>query len=628
MNTIQIFIASSEELKDDREAFRNFLSVENDLLHKKGVYLELVQWEHFLDAVSHTRLQDEYNKKLKASSIVVCLFYTRAGKYTQEEFDTALRQFRDTGSPMIYTYFKTGAPTAHPGDESTQDLLKFKKRLEDIGHFYTSYDSIADLKFHFRKQLDRLGDMGFIAMRDDLTRQTKEVVANYFNFTNTVQGNNNVIIQGVTAGSISVVVDGKSQEILNKLDALQAFLGKLNVTTFQTGDKTYDIETINNANLSYSLGHSISHDILPDELLQNLITDRNRWVQSLRQELIRRGVAVGDRPNAIFQHFGWLIEAFLQKIESPSGRELTIRRLSFLAEAYHASLRYLCYIQVSQLFQQEDKSQHAAITTFMQLKDNQHTSFDYLNLLLITTDILRDKQPFMPEINGFVDEFSNIETDLYRTALFLDSQREKLIKKGIPEDERLPGLLDEYLTALVYWLRKLSFVCKYRLVSIKDINLNYRMGSPKSFVHVYGELHGMYNEAFSAGEDYSAIAINDVFTYNQSVLLFRGNNVAAGLDNIRVPGSYLSLSPLVIDQSVFAEKSTQTPEIYYYTGHDIVSRQYSFAQYKNELPVGDTEKLSSNKEIKVKEQNIQQPKLDELFEQLNKVFEPFKNQGR
>ena len=51
----------------------------------------------------------------------------------------------------------------------------------------------------------------------------------------------------------------------------------------------------------------------------------------------------------------------------------------------------------------------------------------------------------------------------------------------------------------------------------------------------------------------------------------------------KTKGSFLSLSPFVIDQSVFAGKATQTPEIYYYTGYGKAKRQYNYSQYKNEL---------------------------------------------
>ncbi len=207
METIRIFIASSAELKPDRDSFREFLSVENDRLHTKGLYLELVQWEHFLDAVSQTSLQDEYNKELMKCAIVVCLFYTKAGKYTQLEFDTALKQFHKTGSPLIYTYFKAGAPAPDPANEQAQDLVKFKKRLGEIGHFYTSYNSTEDLLLQFRKQLDRLEDKGLIKIQDEVKTETKEVVANYINNINISADNQKagkIINVGTVTGNISL----------------------------------------------------------------------------------------------------------------------------------------------------------------------------------------------------------------------------------------------------------------------------------------------------------------------------------------------------------------------------------------------------------------------------------------
>ena len=58
--------------------------------------------------MSETRLQDEYNKEVKACDIFVSLFFTKTGKYTEEEFDVAHQQFH-TKKPLIYTYFKNGA---------------------------------------------------------------------------------------------------------------------------------------------------------------------------------------------------------------------------------------------------------------------------------------------------------------------------------------------------------------------------------------------------------------------------------------------------------------------------------------------------------------------------------------
>ena len=61
--TIRIFLASSAELCEDRNAFDLYFRQYNDQLRKEMVYLEIVRWENFLDAMAETRLQDEYNKE-------------------------------------------------------------------------------------------------------------------------------------------------------------------------------------------------------------------------------------------------------------------------------------------------------------------------------------------------------------------------------------------------------------------------------------------------------------------------------------------------------------------------------------------------------------------------------------
>ena len=50
---------------------------------------KVVRWEHFVDAMSTTRLQDEYNNALGSCDFFIALFFTKAGKFTQEEFEIA-----------------------------------------------------------------------------------------------------------------------------------------------------------------------------------------------------------------------------------------------------------------------------------------------------------------------------------------------------------------------------------------------------------------------------------------------------------------------------------------------------------------------------------------------------------
>ena len=156
----RIFLASSAELVEDRREFEIFINRQNKRWHERGVFLELVIWEDFIDAVSQTRLQDEYNKALKGCDVFVMLFWTKVGMYTAEEFETAFGQFKATGRPLIYTYFKD-TPSDHPLDDDDQaSLYAFRSKLKKLGHFYTSYKNQDALCRHFGDQLEKLALAG------------------------------------------------------------------------------------------------------------------------------------------------------------------------------------------------------------------------------------------------------------------------------------------------------------------------------------------------------------------------------------------------------------------------------------------------------------------------------------
>ncbi len=104
---------------------------------KKGFYLKIVRWENFLDAMSKTRSQDEYNKAICECDVFVSLFCTKTGKYTEEEFDVAHRQFKSSGKPLIYTFFKdTEIKTGSAPRKDLESLWAFQDKLKELEHFY------------------------------------------------------------------------------------------------------------------------------------------------------------------------------------------------------------------------------------------------------------------------------------------------------------------------------------------------------------------------------------------------------------------------------------------------------------------------------------------------------------
>jgi internalin A len=161
--TIRIFLASSSELREDRDEFDAYFRRHNDHLIKQGIYLQMVRWEYFLDSMSETRLQDEYNKEIRDCDIFVCLIFTKTGKFTEEEFNVAFKTFKEKGRPRILTFFKEGSVNIRSLSASgLQSREAFQKKLTDLGHFYTRYEDAKDLKLKFRDQLERLMEKGGI----------------------------------------------------------------------------------------------------------------------------------------------------------------------------------------------------------------------------------------------------------------------------------------------------------------------------------------------------------------------------------------------------------------------------------------------------------------------------------
>ncbi len=153
--TLKIFIASSIELKEERKLIEDYIDRENKILNKKNVFLETVIWEDFDDSVSATRKQDDYNRAILESDIVLSIFFTKAGNFTVEEFQMAYQNYLKHRKPIIYTYFKKGQVDI---DQVTLEGLKTKEAflefLEGIGHFPTYFTSSENLIIKFGRQLD------------------------------------------------------------------------------------------------------------------------------------------------------------------------------------------------------------------------------------------------------------------------------------------------------------------------------------------------------------------------------------------------------------------------------------------------------------------------------------------
>lgn len=214
MKKVSLFLASSSELKEDREQFEIFIYRKCKAWFDRGIFLHLDIWEDFLDAMSAGGLQSEYNKVIQGCDIFVLLAYNKVGKYTAEEFSHAFGQFATTQKPFIFTYFKT--PTTTQDRSDLQSLWAFEDKLKELHHYKNTYQTIEGLREHFGNQLEKLAGNGFLELQPDPDDRQGGNPQAGSGIVATVSGQGNKVYQGVEGSTIS---DSSKTYNIDKIDS-------------------------------------------------------------------------------------------------------------------------------------------------------------------------------------------------------------------------------------------------------------------------------------------------------------------------------------------------------------------------------------------------------------------------
>ena len=150
MKTIKIFLASSEELAEERIRFGDFIRKLDDTYEIRGYRIKLFKWEDLPSGDDGRPKQDEYNDKVRECDMFVGLFYTKAGEFTLEEYETAKAAQKSFGKPTLYVFCRELAE----GKTEDFSLTKFKEKLiNDIRQYWSKYNSSDALQLQFVLQL-------------------------------------------------------------------------------------------------------------------------------------------------------------------------------------------------------------------------------------------------------------------------------------------------------------------------------------------------------------------------------------------------------------------------------------------------------------------------------------------
>lgn len=136
-----IFLASSRELAKDRILLGAHIGeLDASCEQQYGVRVCLKKWEDFPSYYTIDHTQNAYNYKIRESQLVVALFRTRFGKYTQEELEVAIAERK-----KVLVFVKSEDGTVAPAVRDGLAALGISD--------YAVYSDISEVEVRFDREV-------------------------------------------------------------------------------------------------------------------------------------------------------------------------------------------------------------------------------------------------------------------------------------------------------------------------------------------------------------------------------------------------------------------------------------------------------------------------------------------
>lgn len=316
-----------------------------------------------------------------------------------------------------------------------------------------------------------------------------------------------------------------------------------------------------------------------DILIDLICEDIAKYNKDLDDELSKEELDIPSIRREIVDSFPTPIGEHLRKLFTRSNdpskpddmEQFTIVRLEQLAMTYFTTFQFASFIMLSQLWDIRFKDAAFKINEeyipdlnrfFSLHKQNYHT-FNYAKLILAITDIF-DKNKityFIEELHRIKTVSENQQSDFYQAYIFLQELLEAL-DRGEIKSADVEGLCLDAETHLGAILREIAFLVKYKLVTIKNIELVKNRHETARFRHNQITL----NRALTvANTGIAEVGIEfENFTDNKSVIFIKTKE-----DKV---DDFLNLTPFIIDENALNSDYSsklfmyifQTEENYYY----------------------------------------------------------------
>jgi hypothetical protein len=234
----------------------------------------------------------------------------------------------------------------------------------------------------------------------------------------------------------------------------------------------------------------------------------------------------------IIKNFPWPVGVELRRLFSASMRQLDRMRLDQIFKTIERTMQFISYVMICQLW--KDKSEKN-----IPIPDSLKNDFanrmaaltmgSYTWLIRVIGTLFQEKGLlwFMPEMGEQFDK------SFYAALDFWVPERNEIGHYQINlTQEDIEKRCVEYEEKLTFILKKISFLAKYRLVSVREIKVLKARNHDARFSHQLDLLN-------SSDSDFKAQELVDpAYAESQSVLMMK---------TIKSIEAYLNLTPLIID---------------------------------------------------------------------------------
>lgn len=332
-----------------------------------------------------------------------------------------------------------------------------------------------------------------------------------------------------------------------------------------------------------------------DDLIDILCEDVALYNKDLDKELNKEELDIPSIKREIVDSFPTPIGEQLRKLftlsnnpDKPDEMELfTLARLEQLALTHRTSVQFICYILLSQLWDENKAKDEFNISddhivnfnSFFAMDQGTFRSFDFVRLISTITEVFGEF-----DIPFFIEELKDLQAEveknnkLYEAYIFMNAIYEDLLDEKVPTDqvENLCLAAESHLGLV---LKSIAFLVKYKLVTIKNIEIIKNRHESPRYLHSHITLNRALTVA-STGVTEIGKEFNN-FTDNKSVIFIKTENNEVS--------DFLNLTPFVIDENALSSNHSSKLFLFAYQSE----KGYCY-QFLNNLHDSPLEVLDEN----------------------------------